>query len=180
MSATDEMIPVSGQGFRALLAARPVTRGEYRQFALATGAQLPRRPAEGESASAPVINATQEEAEAYCAWLGSQQGRRYRLPSVAELQELIEVMGAAEVDPAVWPHIDRHMTQMIGGLKAHYLCEWTEEKTEVSQPGRPSRMLGSIFYPPWLREGGNNAHLQAHLLATEGFSFVTFRLAQDG
>ena len=42
-----------------------------------------------------------------------------------------------------------------------------------------TRVLGSVFYPPWLREGPNATHAQAYLLASEGYSFITFRAARD-
>jgi len=32
----------------------------------------------------PVINVSWEDARAYCAWLGEQSGRNYRLPSETE------------------------------------------------------------------------------------------------
>ena len=73
-----------------------------------------------------------------------------------------------------------HLPEVIGGLKPVFLCEWTAETETVEQPaGRPAHVLGSIFYPPWLREGSTGMHAQAHLLATEGYSFVTFRVAYD-
>ena len=69
---------------------------------------------------------------------------------------------------------------MIGGLKPVWLCEWTQETEVIEQAGdHAPRVLGSIFYPPWLREGNAPGHAQAHLAADEGYSFVTFRLVYD-
>ena len=42
---------------------------------------------------------------------------------------------------------------MIGGLKPVWLCEWTQETEVIGQAGDHAPVgLGSIFYPPWLRE----------------------------
>ena len=64
-------------------------------------------------------------------------------------------------------------------MKPTYLCEWTQETEELPQLGgdAPGRSLGSVLYPPWVRQGNNASHAQAYLAATEGYSSVTFRLA---
>jgi hypothetical protein len=173
-----EMIEVRGHGVRVSLATHPVTRAEFKAFLRAAG----RPVAQGsgtESSSDPVTYVSQEDAIAYCRWIGAQEGRTYRLPSMFELSELASDVAGEGVSSEVWPHYHEQRPELRGGLKPAYLCEWTRETETVPQPGGRARVLGSVFYPPWLRHGPNASHLQACLLASEGYSFVTFRLAGD-
>lgn len=176
---TMEMVKVEGPGFRTLLGAYPVRHAEFEAFVAATGKSWQDRTQAREGAQAPVTEVGQTEAQAYCEWLGKREGVVYRLPTMAELNALVQAMGAAEADPEVWSEENRHTAALVGGLKAHYLCEWTGETEEIERHDGPPRVLGSIFYPPWMREGQSHTHAQAHLLATEGYSFVTFRVARD-
>ena len=61
-----------------------VTFAEYDRFADAHSSRS--RPADQGwgRGSRPVINVSQEDAQAYAAWLSDQTGKRYRLPSEAE------------------------------------------------------------------------------------------------
>lgn len=61
----------------------PVTFDEYDAFCLATFTPMPDDMGWGRG-SHPVINVSWEDAQAYCAWLSSLEGRTYRLPSEAE------------------------------------------------------------------------------------------------
>jgi hypothetical protein len=172
-----EMIEVRGPGVAAALAARPVTKAEYRTFLRASG-HAPAAPlAPDEKLSDPVTYVSQTEAIAYCGWLSTQEGRTYRLPRMAELTEMANDDAAEGVSPEIWPHYYEKRPELRGGLKPDYLCEWTQEFETLPQPGGRTRVLGSVFYPPWLRHGPNASHLQACLLAGEGYSFVTFRIA---
>ncbi len=126
-----------------------------------------------------MVYVSQDDATAFCRWLGPQEGRAYRLPCMAELAELVGEEAAQGVDSEIWPHYHEQRPELRGGLKPAYLCEWTQEVETIPQPGGRSRVLGSVFYPPWLRQGPNASHLQACLLASEGYSFVTFRVALD-
>ncbi|MEL6662657.1 MAG: formylglycine-generating enzyme family protein [Pseudomonadota bacterium] len=60
-----------------------VTFEEYDLFCEATGQSSPRDRNWGRG-KRPAINVSWEEANAYCAWLGSWTGERFRLPSEAE------------------------------------------------------------------------------------------------
>ncbi len=63
-----------------------VTRAEFSAFASATG-HRPRWPCALDAASPPAAPArciTVDDARAYLAWLGTQSGQRYRLPSETE------------------------------------------------------------------------------------------------
>jgi hypothetical protein len=174
-----ELIEVHGPGVAVALAEHPVTRSEYRTYLRAAGQARPAPLAPDERLSDPVTYVSQTDAIAFCRWLGSQEGRAYRLPTMAELAELARDVTDEGVSPEVWPHHHGPRPELRGGMKPTYLCEWTQETETLEQPGGRTRVLGSIFYPPWLRHGPNASHLHAGLLATEGYSFVTFRLASD-
>jgi hypothetical protein len=176
----DDRITLQGEGYQSVLAAHPVTREDYKQFLHATGRAVPHALAQPEPASRPVTYVSQVDALAYCRWQGERDGRAYRLPAVCELQELAGEIGQQGTASDVWAHEHGERPEVIGGLKPVWLCEWTQETEVIEQAGdREPRTLGSIFYPPWLREGNTPGHAQAHLAATEGYSFVTFRLAYD-
>jgi Sulfatase-modifying factor enzyme 1 len=173
------MIEVRGHGVAAELAAHPVTKAEYRAYLREAGHANPPSLAPEERASDSVTYVSQDAAIFFCRWLGKQEGHAYRLPSMSELCELASEAAADGVDSECWPHHHEHHPELRGGMKPLYLCEWTLETETISQPGGRTRVLGSVFYPPWLRQGPNASHLQACLLASEGYSFVTFRLARN-
>jgi formylglycine-generating enzyme required for sulfatase activity len=172
-----EMIEVHGPGVAVALAEDPVTKAEYRAYLRAAGRGSPPPLGQGERLSDPVTYVSQTDAIAFCQWLSTQEGRAYRLPKMAELSALAGDAAADGVSLEVWPHYYEQRPELRGGLKPDYLCEWTQETEAVPQPGGRTRVLGSVFYPPWLRHGPNASHLQACLLASEGYSFVTFRVA---
>jgi hypothetical protein len=174
-----EMIEVRGAGVAVALAKQPVTKAEYRAYLRAAGHATPPPLAPDEKLSEPATFVSQIDAIAYCTWLSAQEGRAYRLPRMAELTELASDSAAEGVSPEIWPHYHEQRPELRGGLKPFYLCEWTQETESIAQPNGGARVLGSVFYPPWLREGPNASHLQACLLAGEGYSFVSFRLASD-
>ena len=60
-----------------------VTFADYDRFVLATGADIPDDEGWGRG-NRPVINVSQEDAQAYAVWLSAQTGKRYRLSSEAE------------------------------------------------------------------------------------------------
>jgi formylglycine-generating enzyme required for sulfatase activity len=67
----------------------PVTVGEWRQFARATGWEPHgevdwRKPGFAQDDAHPVVGVSWHDAQAYVAWLGVQTGKTYRLPSEAE------------------------------------------------------------------------------------------------
>ncbi len=174
-----EMITLAAHTLTARLAVHPVTCGDFKQFLRGTGRPIPPQLAKQESSSAPATRISQIDALAYCAWLGQREGQVYRLPSMAELEALAANDTAEGIDPGIWSNTPGQISELRGGLKRVYLCEWTLETESVDRPDGAVRVLGSIFYPPWLREGSNATHAQAHLLVTEGYSFVTFRVACD-
>ena len=173
-------IALDEHGFHSVLAAQPVTRESYRRYLHDTSQPTPRALTLPAPPSDPIIYVSQVDATAYCRWLCAQQARACRLPTMSELEELNGELAERDEGPEAWPHTQGTLPEVLGGLKPDFLCEWTAETETVAQPaGRPAHVLGSIFYPPWLREGSTGMHAQAHLLATEGYSFVTFRVAYD-
>lgn len=176
-----EFVEVRAPGVQARLSLHPITLEAYCAFLKETGRPLPPGLRRGRSGTDPVVDVSQVDAAAYCQWLGGREGRRYRLPGTAELQTLMEEAESKDIDAGVWPQGGASMPELRGGLRPHYLCEWTRETVETPQVGdRPKRALATIFYPPWLRQGGNTAHVHASVSASEGYSFVTFRVACDG
>ncbi len=176
-----DTISVTEHGAHAVLAAHPVTRQSYKAYLHTLGLPIPPSLAQADNPANPVTYVSQVDALAYCRWLGGREGYPYRLPTMAELLELADDASQDGISPEVWPHLHGNRPELRGGMKEMFLCEWTMETESVSPPGAPDRVrvLGSIFYPPWLREGSNAVHAQANLLATEGYSFVTFRVARD-
>lgn len=176
-----DFIGIELSGAKVHLAIHPVTVGEYKVFLHETGRTAPLALKQVHSASAPVIYVSQVEAVAYCAWLGGRMGRTLRLPRMAELHDLMSDEDGDALDAGLWPHAAGHITELRGGLKPIYLCEWTSDTMAGPQYGsRPPRVLADIFYPPWLREGSNAGHVHASLSVEQGYAFVTFRLAHDG
>ena len=71
-----------------------VTFEEYEMFCIETGHNLPCDPRYGiqpdesmRGPNMPVINVSRDDAEAYCSWLTSKTGKRYRLPTEAEWEK---------------------------------------------------------------------------------------------
>src|ERR1700674_4561306 len=98
---------VSLPAFRAAVA--PVTNAEFRRFVRATDAAAPRFAGEARfnADGQPVVGVSWFEAVAYCAWLTSLLGTRYRLPTEAERERAAR--GGMSGD---WPwageHADAH------------------------------------------------------------------------
>lgn len=175
-----DIITLDRHGCRAVLAAQPVTRENYKRYLKETGQAVPPRLTGAEPSSHPITYVSRVDAVAYCTWLSARAGHAYRLPGMGELQELADGWAEDGLGPDLWPHTHGRLPELRGGLKPIYLCEWTAETETIAQPGGlRQRVLGSIFYPPWLRERSTASHAQAHLLATEGYSFVTFRTAYN-
>jgi hypothetical protein len=174
-----DMLKVQGEGFRSLVAAQLVTRRAFIGFLQAAGRPVPPPLTHSGSPANAVTWASQVEAAEYCAWLGKREGKPYRLPSVAELIAFHYEAEQEGLEAGVWPAA---AGRAVPDCVAHdsCFCEWTCETEEVPIYGTDRvRVLGSLFYPPWLREGNNVVHVQAHMLATEGYSWISFRVAQD-
>jgi hypothetical protein len=175
-----DMLKVQGADFRSLVGAQLVTRRAYIGFLQAAGRPVPPPLTRSGSPANAVTWAPQVEAAEFCAWLGKQEGGQYRLPSVAELVAFHREAEQKGLEVGVWPaDAEREAPDCVAHDSC--FCEWTCETEEVPIYGTDQvRVLGSIFYPPWLREENNVVHVQAHLLATEGYSWISFRVAQDG
>ncbi len=171
-----ELITVDSGAMHARLGSRPVSKDEYLTYLRATGKPAPHPLARGGRGGDAVTYVSQVDASEYLKWLGEREGARYRLPSTAELLALAEPHGPAGSSMDMWPH--SHAEQPEQG--AVYLCEWTRETETLDPygPGEP-RVLGSVFYPPWLRQGNNPKQVQGMMLSSQGFSFVGFRAASD-
>jgi hypothetical protein len=175
-----EIKTLNGRGVHCVIGIQPVTRESYKRYLREMRKSIPHTLTLPASGVSPVIYASQASAREYCDWLSTQEGRRYRLPTMAELLMLYsEDPNRDAFGPDLWPHQSDNLSGVGSrGLSHVFLCEWSNEVEEVPQPDhRPARLLGSIFYPPWLREGVSLT--QAYLQATEGYSFVTFRVAAD-
>ncbi len=171
-----ELITINEGAVHARLGARPVSKDEYLAYLHATVKAAPRPLTRGGRGGDAVIYVSQVEAAEYLKWLGEREGARYRLPSTAELLALAEPNGPAGSGMEMWPHSHGDLPER----GAVYLCEWTRE-TETLDPYGPvePRVLGSVFYPPWLRQGTNPKQVQGMMLASQGYSFVSFRAASD-
>jgi hypothetical protein len=172
-----ELITLDRGAAHVRLAAQAVSIHEYRAYLRGAGLPTPPLLAGAPRAAEPVTCISQVEALAYCDWLSGQDGRAYRLPSIAEL---LELAGEEGFSADVWPCTRCDQPEVQGQRGSVYLCEWTcETETLPGYGSGEQRVLGSVFYPPWLREGNNPTHIQAMMLATQGYSFVSFRVATD-
>lgn len=174
-----ETLTLKARGQAVTMAAHPVTRQEYLFYLAAVGQCAPVALARSDNPLAPVTHVSQVDAIGYCRWLGAKCGLHCRLPTMAELHELADEITQEGISPEVWPHYHQPHPEFRGGMRPIYLCEWTLETEAIPQYGgdaRSSRALGSVFYPPWVRESGHSARAQAFISATEGYSFVTFRV----
>jgi hypothetical protein len=174
-----DMIVVKGRDVQAQVCAELVTRRSFLAYLTVTGEPVPAQLARLNGRAGPATWVSQISAAQYCQWLGRQQGQPFRLPKVSELVEFYSAAAMEGVTENLWPAYAERLPADCVARDA-CVCEWTQETQEVSMIGfDQGRTLGSIFYPPWLREGANATHIQAHMLATEGYSFVSFRVARD-
>ena len=70
------------------ISKRPVTLSEYRAFRPSHPEQAG-LAANADAASSPVTGVSWEDAQAYCQWLTTRTGRRYRLPTEAEWEKAV-------------------------------------------------------------------------------------------
>ena len=173
-----ETLTLKARGQAVTMAAHPVTRQEYLFYLAAVGQCAPVALARSDNPLAPVTHVSQVDAIGYCRWLGAKCGLHCRLPTMAELHELANEITQDGISPEVWPHYHQRHPELRGGMRPTYLCEWTQETEAIPQydAARSNRTLGSVFYPPWVRASGHSGHAQAFISATEGYSFVTFRV----
>ncbi|HEX9115828.1 MAG TPA: SUMF1/EgtB/PvdO family nonheme iron enzyme [Anaerolineae bacterium] len=178
--STLEFVTLDTSSTHGRIAAHPVSLAEYRQYLLAAGQPAPAGLDRIRDPHSPVVYVSQVAAREYCRWLGSQDRQAYRLPTVAELLQLAGAEGEGGVGEDLWPHTANERPEVMGARHGVYLCEWTcEFETLPNLSGGEPRILGSVFYPPWLREGNNPKQVQGMMLAGQGFSFVGFRVAYD-
>jgi len=98
-----------------------VTVAEYREFCKATNHLMPARPKWGESDKYPITSINWFDANAYCKWLSTKTGKKFRLPTEAE-----------------WEYAARGGTKSkkfiySGSNNADDVC-WYDETTEEQGP----------------------------------------------
>jgi hypothetical protein len=176
-----DTIALDLRGQRAVVAAQPITRQQYRMYLAAAGKPAPAPRAMGERSAAPVTYVSQLDALEYCRWLGAKEGRRYRLPVMAELEAMADEIAQEGIDLKVWPYMHQPYLEYRDSIKLTYLCEWTQETDELPRiwSAASACVLCSVFYPPWARSSSNASRTQAHLAASERYSFVTFRVVYN-
>lgn len=95
-----EMVPF---GDTLLVSRFEITRAQFRAF-------KPDYPVPSGTENYPASGITADEARAYLAWLRRQTGQPYRLPTIAELEELQRKAGPSENTLAYWlgypPNLD--------------------------------------------------------------------------
>jgi formylglycine-generating enzyme len=118
------------RAFRAAVA--PVTNAEYSHFVRATDAVPPRFAGDARFSAGeqPVVGVSWFEAVAYCAWLASLTGTRYRLPTEAERERAAR--GGSGGD---WPWDGE-------GLETHPRYE---EIARLDRPHAPSAACANAF-----------------------------------
>jgi formylglycine-generating enzyme required for sulfatase activity len=134
-----------------LLGKYPVTKGEYAEFAAATGRDwaVPEFP---QTDRHPAVNVSWDDAVAYAGWLSRRTGHRYRLPSEAEWEYACRAgtttarywgdkldrakgnfddKGTTEVD--TYPSNPWGLHDMLGNV-----FEWVEDTWHATYEGAPS------------------------------------------
>lgn len=90
-------------GDTLLVSRFEITRAQFRAF-------KPDYPVPSGTENYPASGITADEARAYLAWLRRQTGQPYRLPTIAELEELQRKAGPSENTLAYWlgypPNLD--------------------------------------------------------------------------
>jgi len=103
-----EMVVVNGEGGRPYAVSKhEVSTGDFEKYCLA-GGDCP-APLAG-SAELPVSNISLDQAQGYLAWLSTQTGREYRLPTEREWFAAASVDGRGEV-------ADRNCFLTYGGIR---------------------------------------------------------------
>ncbi len=131
---------VSVPGFA--ITVTEITFAEYGAFVSAVGGQLPADQGWGRN-NRPVINVSWDDARAYAAWLSSQTGKRYRLPSESEWEYAAR---AGTSGPYWWGRKPGHNRANCWGCGS----EWDGVKTAP---------VGSFPGNPWgVRDSAGNVH----------------------
>jgi len=143
---------------------RPVSRKEYESFTRETGRPNPPGSAVSDSS---VTGVSASDARAFADWLSRRSGRRYRLPTLDEMRALAEsARNGLNLTPC-WP-----TRNCLARPCAHdCLSEWLDD--DSAGAGGPLR---PITHPAWLVTQPSKPCRGA--LTDQGYSFVTFRLAQ--
>ena len=166
-------------GSRIAMGCNEVTFADYDRFVLATGRARPDDAGWGRG-SRPVINVSQEDAQAYAAWLSAQTGQAYRLPSESEWEYAARAgtrtryswgdeigVNRANCDGcgSEW---DDEQTAPVGRFEANgfglydmhgNVWEWLEDCYADSYAGAPSdgsaRTSGCVYNSAVLRGGAD-------------------------
>ena len=98
---------------------------------------------------------------------------------MAELQELAMEAADEGIGPDLWPHTHGQLSELRGGLTDLSVRVDPGDGDDRPARGPAGARPGQHLLPALVAGGSNVSHAQAHLLATEGYSFVTFRMAYD-
>ena len=144
---------------------RPVSRKEYESFARETGRPM---PPGGAASDSSVTGVSASDARAFAEWLSRRTGRRYHLPTLDEMCDLAEsARNGLNLIPC-WPT----ESSLARPGAPDCLSEWLDN--DSGDGGGPLR---PITHPAWLVSQPSKPCRGA--LTDQGYSFVTFRLAQQ-
>ena len=152
----DDFLKVTGHG--VLRAARRPSRHprRYKEYLRATGQPLSPALKRPEPPASPISTSRKTMRVAYCRWASGARGHAYRLPTMAELQELYVRTSSDGINLELWPHTPGHAGTARGhetGLPVR--VDRGNRGSAAAHRAAPAHVLGSIFYPPWLRHGNN-------------------------
>jgi hypothetical protein len=104
-----------------------VTNEEYRAYLKATGQEIPADVADEKLSHQPIVNVSWNDAVKYCEWLNKETGRKFRLPTNAEWEYVLDSyrMNA---------HVSISETNGPGAIGSKRdVLEWTGELVSVKR-----------------------------------------------
>ena len=145
----EDIITLNEPGLHGVLAAHPVNRENYRRYLRETGQPAPPVFARPEPPTNPVTYISQVDALAYCRWLSTQQGHAYRLPTMAELQELARETADEGISPDFWPHTHGQLSELRGGSSRSSCASgpWRPKSSSSRGAGRRASWAPSSTRP---------------------------------